>query len=76
MAQQVTFSPGDRVCFNAQVIHRAAHNPNVVAFVGTVGGLYCHGKVAEVQTVDGLRVVPTANLAKVTRHCGIVDPTL
>lgn len=68
--------PGDRVCFNADTIRRTAHDPWVTSFVGTVDGLYCGGRVAEVATVDGIRSVPLHNLAKVTAEHGVIDPTM
>jgi len=71
----LVLSEGDRVCFNAAVIRRTLHAPDVVAFVGTVRRLICDGKVAEVQSASGLRSIPTANLAKVTLESGVVDTT-
>lgn len=75
MAKTLNVKPGDRVCFNAATIRRTAHDPRVVGFVGTIEGLYCEGKVAEIATVDGIRTVPVANLAKVTATNGIFDLT-
>jgi hypothetical protein len=72
---QLSIQPGDRVCFNADTIRRTAHDPWIVAFVGTVEGLYCGGRVAEISTNQGIRSVPVNNLAKVTKAHGIIDPS-
>ena len=66
----------DRVVFNAAVIRRCRHDPDVVNFSGEIDRLEAGGKLAVIN-VDGggCRTVPIVNLAKVTRQHGIVDPT-
>ena len=67
---------GDRVCFNAAVIKRCNHSPEVSTFAGVIDKVVAGGKLAEI-SVDGggQRTVPIANLAKITRKHGVVDPT-
>ncbi|BBQ02998.1 hypothetical protein BSFA1_81260 (plasmid) [Burkholderia sp. SFA1] len=68
--------PNDRVVFNAAVIRRCLHDPNVVNFSGEIEKLEAGGKLAVVK-IDGggSRTIPVANLARSTRAHGIIDPT-
>ncbi|WP_425953254.1 hypothetical protein [Ralstonia pseudosolanacearum] len=68
--------PKDRVVFNAAVIRRCRHDLSVTNFAGEVVRLEAGGKLAVVN-VDGggNRIIPTANLAKITRKHGIADLT-
>jgi|CABS01.1.fsa_nt_gi hypothetical protein len=65
---------GDVVCFTASVIRRCEHAPEIVNMRGVIQKV--EGRVACVQLDGGtIRWYPLANLAKVTKECGVLDPS-
>jgi hypothetical protein len=68
----MTIGNGDTVVLKGSVIKRSGHSESARNFIGVVKNVF--GKVCEVETIDGVRGVPVANLAKKKSKGLIIDP--
>lgn len=55
-------SVGDTVVLKGSVIKRSRHGEHSRNFIGNVVGIF--GNTCDVETVDGIRAIPVANLAR------------